>query len=209
MKKISKLHYITTGPALAEKACSGGVNWIQLRLKDIAYHDYRTVAREVQSVCRQYHCTLIINDNVELAFELGADGVHIGREDMSPGLARELLQEEKIIGCTSNTPADILELAARNIDYIGLGPYRYTSTKKNLSPLLGLDGYNTIFRQMSMMPLKLPPIVAIGGITVEDIPALAATGLHGVAVSGIISSAPDVSVKAGLLAGLCEQYFSR
>jgi len=209
MKKISKLHYITTGPALAEKACRGGISWIQLRLKEIAYSDYRAVAREVQSVCTEYRCTLIINDNVELAFELGADGVHIGKEDMSPGLARELLQEEKIIGCTANTPADILELVTHNIDYIGLGPYRYTSTKKNLSPLLGLDGYDAIFRQMNMMSLKLPPIVAIGGITGQDIPALAATGLHGVALSAIISSAPDISGEAGLLAALCEQYFSR
>jgi thiamine-phosphate pyrophosphorylase len=209
MKRISKLHYICTGPALAEKACRGGIDWIQLRLKDIPYNDYRAVAWEVLAVCREYNCTLIINDNPALALELRAGGVHLGKEDMQPELARELLQEDMIIGCTANTVEDILLLAAKDIDYIGLGPYRFTSTKQKLSPLLGLEGYQRIFSQLSALQVKPPPIVAIGGITDVDIPALATTGLHGAAVSGSISAAVEVAEKAGLMTALCEQYFSR
>ncbi len=209
MKKISKLHYICTGPGLAEEACRGGIDWIQLRLKDTGYNDYRAVAREVQAVCREYNCTLIINDNPILALELGANGVHLGKEDMKPEIARDLLQEGFIIGCTANTAEDVVQLCYKDIDYIGLGPYRFTTTKQKLSPVLGLEGYQAIFRQLSILPLKLPPVVAIGGITEQDIPELAATGLRGVAVSGSISAAVQVAEKAGLLAGLCEHYFSR
>ena len=207
MKQISKLHYITTGPELAEKACRGGIDWIQLRVKEIPYHDYRAVAREVQSVCTAFNCTFIINDNVELALELQADGVHIGKEDMPPATARALLQENSIIGATANTLEDILALLHQPIDYIGLGPYRFTSTKKKLSPILGAEGYTAIFTQLEAMGKRVPPVVGIGGITEADIAVLAATGLHGVAVSGSISAAPLVPEKAGAFRTLCEQYF--
>ena len=207
IKKISKLHYITTGPELAEKACRGGIDWIQLRLKDRTCHDHRAVAREVQAVCTAYHCRLIINDNVELALELGADGVHIGKEDMPPEAARDLLHEGCIIGATANTLEDMIHLSTQPIDYIGLGPYRVTSTKKKLSPLLGAKGYAAIFRQLEVLGILVPPVVGIGGITEEDIAVLAATGLHGVAVSGSISAAAQVHEKAGAFRTLCEQHF--
>lgn len=207
MKKISKLHYITTGPELAEKACRGGIGWIQLRLKEIPYDDYRAVAREVQVVCREYDCTFIINDNVELALELRADGVHIGKEDMPPAAARALLHEDYIIGATANTLEDILQLSGQPIDYIGLGPYRFTATKKKLSPLLGAEGYAAIFRQLEARGLRVPPVVGIGGITEDDMAVLGVTGLHGVAVSGSISAAAGVPEKAGAFMTLCEQYF--
>jgi len=207
MKKISKLHYITTGPELAEKACRGGIDWIQLRLKEMAYHDHRAVAREVQAVCKAYNSRFIINDNVELALELGADGVHIGKEDMPPGAARNLLQDDFIIGATANTLEDMIQLAGQPIDYIGLGPYRFTTTKKKLSPVLGAKGYAAIFRQLEVLGITIPPVVGIGGITEEDMAVLAATGLHGVAVSGSISAAAQVHEKAGAFITLCEQHF--
>jgi len=207
MNPISKLHYITTGPELAEKACLGGVNWIQLRLKDIAYDDYRGIAREVQAVCKAYHCRFIINDNVELALELGADGVHIGKEDMPPDVARVLLKDDFIIGATANTLDDVIALSGQPIDYIGLGPFRFTTTKKKLSPVLGVEGYKAIFDALNAIPLQPPPIVAIGGITEQDIAVLSATGLHGVAVSGSISGAPQLAEKAGAFITLCEQHF--
>jgi thiamine-phosphate pyrophosphorylase len=207
MKQISKLHYITTGPQLAEKACRGGIDWIQLRVKEIPYNDYRAVAREVQAVCAVYSCTFIINDNVELALELQADGVHIGREDMPPAAARDLLQGDFIIGATANTLEDIIRLSGQPVDYIGLGPYRFTSTKKKLSPILGAEGYTAIFTQLQAMAIPVPPVVGIGGITEADMAVLAATGLHGVAVSGSISAAPLVPEKAGAFRTLCEQHF--
>ena len=207
MKKISKLHYITTGPELAEKACRGGIDWIQLRLKEITYQDYRAVAREVQAVCTKYGCRFIINDNVELALELGADGVHIGKEDMPPAAARNLLHDDFIIGATANTLEDIIQLAGQPVDYIGLGPFRFTSTKKKLSPILGAKGYAAIFRQLNVLDITVPPVVGIGGIAEEDIAVLAATGLHGVAISGSISAAAQVREKAGAFITLCEQHF--
>ena len=208
MKKISKLHYITTTAALAEKACLGGVDWIQLRLKEMAYHDYRTVAREVQAVCKAYRCTFIINDHVELALELGADGVHIGKEDMHPDAARAVLQENFIIGCTANTLDDILQLSGKPIDYIGLGPYRFTTTKQKLSPLLGLEGYTSIFNRLKELSVQPPPVVAIGGITGPDMVSLSGTGLHGVAISGGISNAAWVTDAAATFVSLCEQHFN-
>ncbi len=81
MKAISKLHYITTNASMAEQACAGGVDWIQLRLKNVSYDEYKTVALEVQAVCKKYNATFIINDNIKLALDLGADGVHVGKED--------------------------------------------------------------------------------------------------------------------------------
>jgi thiamine-phosphate pyrophosphorylase len=207
MNPISKLHYITTGPELAEKACRGGISWIQLRLKDIPYDDYRSIAREVQAVCKTYRCTFIINDNVELALELRADGVHIGKEDMPPDVARALLKDDFIIGATANTLNDIVFLAGQPIDYIGLGPFRFTTTKKKLSPVLGAEGYKTIFHALNAMSLPVPPVVAIGGITEQDISVLAETGVHGVAVSGSISGTAQLAKKAGEFVTLCEQHF--
>jgi thiamine-phosphate pyrophosphorylase len=207
MIEISKLHYITTSAALAEKACLGGVNWIQLRLKEINYNDHRTIAREVQAVCKAHGCTFIINDNVELALELRADGVHIGKEDMPPDVARTLLQDDFIIGCTANTLEDIVALSAKPIDYIGLGPYRFTSTKQKLSPILGAEGYVSIFDRIKELALQTPPVVAIGGITEEDIAILCATGLHGIAVSGGISSAAQPTDAAAMFVSACEKHF--
>ncbi|MBS1564045.1 MAG: thiamine phosphate synthase, partial [Bacteroidetes bacterium] len=133
-------------------------------------------------------------------------GVHIGKEDMPPATARDLLGNEYIIGATANTLEDLIRLSKEPIDYIGLGPYRFTTTKKKLSPILGLEGYRSIFSTLAEEN-NLPPIVAIGGIVDDDIPLLGTTGLHGVALSAVISAAADVTEKARLLRQLCNQHF--
>lgn len=191
MKKISRLQYITTDASLAEKACAGGARWIQLRLKQVRYEAYLETAKEVQTICKQYNATFIVNDNVSLALETGAHGVHLGKDDMPPAKARELLGDDFIIGSTANSVEDIVRLSQQPINYIGLGPFRFTKTKDNLSPILGLQGYELIFSELNKHNLQYPPIVGIGGITPGDIAALMQTGLHGVAVSGIISNAAD------------------
>ncbi len=193
MKEISRLHYITTSAELAEKACMGGIDWIQLRLKNIPYADYYAIAKEVKTVCKQFGATFIINDNVALALDINADGVHIGRQDMSPEIARTLIGERFIIGCTANTAEDVIRLSVLPIDYIGLGPFRFTSTKQNLSPVLGIEGYKRIFARLKEENITPPPLIGIGGITRNDITALMTTGLHGIAVSGAISNATDVT----------------
>ncbi len=196
MKRISQLHFITTDAATAEKACRGGVDWVQLRLKNVSYEAYRAEALKVQAVCRQYGATFIVNDNVQLAKEIGADGVHIGKEDMDPAAARALLGDSFMIGCTANTYKDVVRLSALPIDYIGLGPYRFTATKEKLSPVLGLDGYRQIREQLKAASIACPPIVAIGGILLYDVPLLFNAGMNGIAVSGVIHNAADVTGKA-------------
>ncbi|MBX2906898.1 MAG: thiamine phosphate synthase [Taibaiella sp.] len=198
MKPISKLHFITTNAASAELACKGGVDWIQLRLKNVTYDQYKEEALKVKEVCKKYGATLIINDSARLALEIGADGVHIGKEDViTPEEEAALVNGEYIIGCTTNTLEDVLHFIGKPVSYLGLGPFRYTTTKQNLSPVLGLDGYRRIFQSLAKESgYTPPPIIAIGGIILQDIPSLMNTGIHGIAVSGAIANAADITTKS-------------
>ena len=193
--KISALHYITTGPKSAELACRGGVRWVQLRLKNTPYPTWRQLALDTQAVCRHHGATLIINDNSQLALEIGATGVHLGQQDMSPTEARALLGPNFVIGGTANTFDHIEKLVAAGVDYIGLGPYRFTTTKENLSPILGLAGYERLLAQCRAAGFAVP-IIGIGGIGLADVATLRAVGLHGVAVSGAIGQAADPAATA-------------
>ncbi len=193
--KISRLHYITASPAHAEEACKGGVDWIQLRVKNKSEDEWKLIAEEAKKICRKYAAKLIVNDSVKLAKMIGADGVHLGREDMPPDEARKLLGPDFIIGGTANTQEDIQRLASLKVNYIGLGPFRFTQTKKNLSPLLGLQGYADLMKEYAAENL-IVPIIAIGGIQLNDVEALFGTGLYGIAVSSAISDAPNVSEAA-------------
>ncbi len=185
---ISTLHYITTTPAAAELACQGGVRWVQLRVKNQPYATWKQLAMDTQAVCRRYGATLLINDNPRLAQEIRADGVHVGAADMPPAEARAMLGAKFIIGGTANTFADVQRLVAAGVDYVGLGPFRFTRTKEKLSPILGLAGYTAVLQQCRAAGLTVP-IIGIGGITLTDVEALRATGLHGIAVSGSIAQA--------------------
>ena len=171
-------------------ALAGGCRWIQLRVKDAPDEAVRPLAERVLARCREQGATLIIDDRVELAKAVGADGVHLGREDMPVAEARRQLGEEFLIGGTANTFADIERLCRDGVDYIGCGPFRFTSTKARLAPLLGLEGYASLMARMAEAGLRTP-VVAIGGITLADIPALMATGVQGIAVSGAILRADD------------------
>lgn len=192
---ISRLHYITqackgrTHAQNAELACKGGVDWVQLRIKDLNEQDYKEQALRTQDVCVKYGAALIINDNPALAKNILADGVHLGKTDMHPKEAANLLGENYIIGTTTNTIEDILELDQR-VDYIGLGPYRYTTTKDNLSPILGLIGFENILNLMIQSDVTIP-VIAIGGIKVEDLSELKQTRIYGVAISSAINMAED------------------
>ncbi len=169
----------------ARMALEGGCRWIQLRMKDAPTDEVEREARRVQDLCRHYHATFIIDDHVELVKKLKADGVHLGKKDMPVAEARHLLGNGFIIGGTANTFDDIKMHHAAGADYIGCGPFRFTATKKNLSPILGLEGYRSITRQMKDADIRLP-LVAIGGITCEDIPSILQTGVTGIALSGTI-----------------------
>lgn len=174
----------------ARMALEGGCHWIQLRMKNVSEDDVRPVAHQIQDLCKQHDAIFIIDDYVQLAKELEADGVHLGKNDMPVEEARQTLGEGFIIGGTANTFEDIERLYQAGADYIGCGPFRYTTTKQNLSPILGLEGYRDIIRRMNEARMDLP-IVAIGGITREDIPTLMQTGIQGIALSGTVLRADD------------------
>ena len=195
--KISTLQCLVATPAQAEAACAGGVRWVQLRIKNASPKAWEQAARATLLVCRRYGAVLIINDNPALVHAIGADGVHLGKTDMAPAEARQLLGPDFIIGGTANTFADIEQLTAAGANYIGLGPFRFTTTKQNLSPILGRAGYQALLTQVRAAGLAVP-IVGIGGIALADVPALLATGLHGVAVSGAITHAADPVAAATL-----------
>ena len=166
-------------------ALEGGCRWIQLRMKDTPDEEVRPVAIEALQMCRDVGATFIIDDRVELVKELGADGVHLGKNDMPISEARKVLGSAFIIGGTANTFEDVKAHYEASANYIGCGPFRFTTTKKNLSPVLGLEGYRHIVEQMEEANIHLP-IVAIGGITAEDIPSIMQTGVTGIALSGTI-----------------------
>lgn len=174
----------------AQMALEGGCRWIQLRMKDAPLDEVEAMALPVQTLCRRYGAIFVIDDHVELVKKIGADGVHLGKNDMPVDEARQILGSDFIIGGTANTFDDIRRLHQAGADYIGCGPFRFTETKKNLSPVLGLQGYRDIVRQMRQNGIDLP-IVAIGGITLPDIPEILGTGVTGIALSGMILHAPD------------------
>ena len=171
-------------------ALQGGCRWIQLRMKDATDDEVRPVAIEAQKLCREYGATFVIDDRVALVKELHADGVHLGKNDMPISEARRLLGTDYIIGGTANTFEDVKSHYESGADYIGCGPYRFTTTKQKLSPVLGLDGYRRIIIEMRAAHIDIP-IVAIGGITQADIPAILATGITGIALSGTVLRAAN------------------
>lgn len=186
---ISKLQYISQGSTPEahleniQRACTSGIEWVQLRLK---HHDEQTVldtAKKAREITSHFQTRLIINDYYHVAATIKADGVHLGKSDTCPVKARKSLASWQIIGGTANTLEDCQALIDKKVDYIGLGPFRFTKTKSNLSPVLGSNGYLTILEALNTET----PIIAIGGITQDDIQDIMTTGVHGIAVSGEIT----------------------
>ena len=166
-------------------ALEGGCQWIQLRMKDASEEEVLKTAKSTRKLCRQYGAVFILDDYVELVERTGADGVHLGKNDMPIDKARRLLGKDKIIGGTANTFEDVKRIYSAGADYIGCGPFRFTTTKKKLSPILGLDGYRRIIEQMTAYGINIP-VIAIGGILLQDVSDIMQTGVSGVAVSGAI-----------------------
>lgn len=174
----------------ARLALEGGCRWIQLRMKDAQEVDFLLAAKQIGAMCKEYGATFILDDHVEWVGITGADGVHLGKNDMPVDEARNQLGANRIIGGTVNTFEDVERLWRQGANYIGCGPYRFTTTKKNLSPVLGLDGYRHIISKMKAHDINLP-VVAIGGILQPDIKDVMATGVSGIAVSGAILNAEN------------------
>lgn len=195
MKKyISKFHYLTqdlphrTHIEQTEIACKAGANWIQYRCFSKDDEDLIQEINQVASICDDWGATLILTDHYYLLNQVDAQGVHI--EDMHANFAaiRELISDEKTLGASANTLADIQRIYASGVvDYAGCGPFSVTKTKPNDYPLLGIDGYKKIADKMTELEINLP-LIAVGGINLEDTEALLNTRIYGIAVSAAVNS---------------------
>ncbi|MEO5788833.1 thiamine phosphate synthase [Gelidibacter sp.] len=186
---IPKLHYISQGNSPKEhleniqKACSSGAELVQLRLKNVSDKKYLKLAEEAREITSHFQTRLIINDNYKIAKTVKADGVHLEASEVCPTVVRDYLFSWQMIGGTANTLQDCETLISKDVDYIGLGPFRFTATKEHLPTILGLSGYSAI---MDVLDTKTP-IIGVGGITTDDVKDILATGISGLAVSGAIT----------------------
>ncbi|WP_316803190.1 thiamine phosphate synthase [Pedobacter nototheniae] len=191
-----KLQYISQGDTVAiqarniNAALDAGCKWIQVRFKNADQAQVLALIDVVKPLCISYAAILIINDYPELAKITDVDGVHLGLDDLGIKQAREILGKHKIIGGTANTIHDVKQRVFEGCNYIGLGPLRFTPTKVKLSPVLGFEGYKNIIDELKNIDAEIP-LYAIGGLTLNDIPALMDIGIYGAAVSGVITAHPN------------------
>ncbi len=205
---LDRLYFVTKDEKpvqQVEMACAAGIRLIQLRMKQATDAEVLAAAVAGKAICAHYGCVLLINDRVEVALAAGADGVHLGQLDMPVGEARRILGAGKIIGGTANTIVQLREHCRQGADYIGLGPYRFTTTKKNLSPVLGLDGYRKIMTGLRAEEVDVP-VIAIGGIGAADVSPLLGAGLYGVAFSGMLVDAEEPAALIRSLRNEIKQY---
>jgi thiamine-phosphate pyrophosphorylase len=195
---FTRLQYITDSPQLTELTCKAGVRWVQARIKNKDEKTWIQIAGDITAICKKYNATCIINDNPEIALKVNADGVHLGQKDMSFSEAKKIFKNKKmIIGGSANTAEDIIKIAQQKINYMGLGPLRYTSTKKDLKQVLTIGGYKIIMDVIKKSSLRIPPIYAIGGVMVTDVHKLLWLGIDGIAVSSAISKANNINQEVG------------
>lgn len=199
------LQYISQGKTIREHldnieaVCKAGGRWVQLRLKNVSLMEYLTAAKKCREICDTYGAIFIVNDNVGIAAESGADGVHVGLTDTNPAEARKQLGANAIIGGTANTFEDCEQHIKDGVDYIGLGPLRFTTTKVKLSPVLGMEGYTKIVKSLAEKGHQTP-VIAIGGIQLNDMEALSQTGVSGIAVSGLLTGVSNEELEKRIAA---------
>lgn len=171
---------------------AGGGRWVQIRMKEASDEEISAVVNEIKPLCLETETFLLLDDRVELAKTLDVGGVHLGKTDMHPSKARMILGPAGVIGVTANTIGDIKSVRSLDIDYIGMGPYANTTTKKNLAPILGLEGIRNLCAEMRQLEIEIAH-VAVGGIQLDDVVPLMNAGVNGLAVSGAIANAADIA----------------
>jgi len=186
----------------AEKALKGGTTMLQLREKDLCKADFLLEAEKLKVLCRRYGVPFIVNDDVEIADAVGADGVHVGQSDMEAGRVRTLLGPDKILGVSAQTVEEALLAQKRGADYLGVGAVFPTDTKKD-ADAVGYDTLQAICRAVSI------PVVAIGGITKDNVSRLAGSGIDGIAVVSAIFAAPDIERAAAELKSAVREMLKR
>lgn len=192
----------------ARLALEGGCRWIQLRMKEATDEEFIAVGKKISNMCRQAEATFILDDRVHLVKLLNADGVHLGKNDMPIADARRILGPDRIIGGTANDADTAIKAIADGADYLGIGPFRFTTTKQNLSPVLGIEGLTRLMCEIR--DISNIPVVAIGGIMPEDIAEIMQTGVTGIAASGVILNSENPAETAeGILRELGTNWIKR
>ncbi|MBP8067141.1 MAG: thiamine phosphate synthase [Pedobacter sp.] len=198
MKKfIEKLHFIThnipqhSHVAQAQLACEAGAKWIQYRCLTKTDDELLTDINLIAKICDDWGATLIVTDHIHLKGKADIQGFHIEDMDADFIALRDQIGDEYTLGGSANTVENIIRLAKEGADYAGLGPFKLTTTKPNNSPLLGIKGYLDAITKLNAEPITLP-ILAVGGVTLKDVPSLLATGIHGIAASSAINQAEDL-----------------
>ncbi|HYG81873.1 MAG TPA: thiamine phosphate synthase [Pyrinomonadaceae bacterium] len=166
---------------------AGGATFVQLREKHLSPREFHREAKDALRVARGLGVRLIVNDRVDIALALGADGVHLGQDDLPPAAARELLGGPAVIGFSTHNEEQAREAARLPVDYLAIGPIFQTSSKENPDPVVGLEGLRRVRRIVGQIPL-----VAIGGIHPENVREVFAAGADSVAViSLLLAGNPD------------------
>ncbi|MDA3883887.1 MAG: thiamine phosphate synthase [Bacteroidales bacterium] len=186
--ELPEIQYITQNNDVlshAEQAklmYQNGISWVQLRMKHSTHEEIVAEGHKIAKYAQEYNGIFIMNDSIDIAIETAAHGVHVGLLDIPIDEARKLVPNGFILGGTANTITDIQTQVARGADYVGLGPFRYTTTKSNLSPIIGAEGYTKLCAELKQLGIDVP-IVAVGGISLQDIPTIEKTGIQAVAIS--------------------------
>lgn len=208
--KLSKKHMLlyavtdrrwskdTTLYEQVEQALQGGVSTLQLREKNLSDEEFFKEAMEIKELCKKYNVPLIINDNVEVAIKCGADGVHVGQEDMEASKVREKVGPKKIIGVSAHNVEEARRAVSNGADYLGVGAVFNTSTKDDVD-VLSKETLKDICLAVDV------PVVAIGGINQDNILELKGTGVDGVAVVSAIFSSENIVENCKKLRKLSEE----
>ena len=178
--------------AQVEKALKGGVTFVQLREKALDEQAFLEEAKEIQKLCAQYHVPFVINDNVEIAAQIGADGVHVGQSDMEAGDVREKLGPDRIIGVSAQTVEQAVRAQERGADYLGVGAVFPTGSKADAVEV----SHETVRAITEAVDI---PVIAIGGITKDNVSELSGTGICGIAVISAIFAQEDIEGAARVL----------
>lgn len=196
--KLERIQFITSSTEtlshvdFSRKACEAGVKWIQYRNKNASSKTMWEEALKIKTVCKEFKAKLIINDNPNLAFEAGADGVHLGKEDVSIEEARNLIGDKFIIGASCNNIDDIIRAQYEGANYVGLGPYQFTKTKSNLNSILDKSGFEEVMNDYAKNKLTIP-VYAIGGVNADDVDFFLSIGIYGAAVSSALINSDNMS----------------
>jgi thiamine-phosphate pyrophosphorylase len=197
MKKyISKFHYLTqdlphrSHTEQAQTACQAGANWIQYRCLTKPDDELIDEINEIAAICDDWGTTLIVTNHYELLDRVDAQGVHIEDFDADLIYIRKYIGDDKTLGASATNIERLLQVQnTRVVDYCGYGPFAHTDTKPNDKPLIGFEGYRLLQKQ----PIEIP-VIAVGGILLNDVEPLMATGIYGIAISGAINMAPDPGI---------------